>query len=77
MKITLTYEFETTEEYIKHIQNMNLDKKENNENNEAKKYYCNNKECKKEITKAEVSYCLSRDDKFNGRVYCKECQQKI
>jgi len=44
----------------------------------VKKYFCNNPQCKKEITKDVVAYCLHPDNKprFNGKVYCLECQQK-
>jgi len=44
-----------------------------------KKYYCNNPECKKEIAKKVVAFCLHDDNKvrFNGNVYCIECQSKF
>lgn len=47
--------------------------------NTTKKYYCNNKECKKEITKDVVAFCLHEDNKsrFNGKVYCRECQDAL
>ena len=42
-----------------------------------KRYFCNNPECKKEITKSEVAYCLHEENKqrFKGRVYCLKCQE--
>ena len=48
----------------------------NNKNSE-RKYFCNNKDCKKEITKDIVAYCLHTDnkDRFKGKVYCRECQE--
>ena len=44
-----------------------------------RKYYCNNPECKKEITKEVVAFCLHEDNKprFNGKVYCRDCQLKF
>lgn len=44
-----------------------------------RKYYCNNKDCKKEITKDVVAFCLHEDNKprFNGKVYCRECQEAL
>ena len=43
----------------------------------VKKYFCNNPECKKEIAKAVVAYCLHDENKarFNGKVYCIKCQE--
>lgn len=42
---------------------------------QEKKYYCNNPECKKEIEKAVVGFCLNNKDRFGGKVYCRECQE--
>lgn len=51
----------------------------NTTNDKERKYFCNNSECKKEITKKEVAYCLFKDEegksRFNGKVYCIECQE--
>jgi len=49
----------------------------NNDKETIKKYYCNNPECKKEIEKSVVAFCLHPDnkDRFNGKVYCRECQE--
>ena len=51
----------------------------NKQNTESKerKYFCNNPDCKKEITKDIVAYCLHTDnkDRFKGKVYCRECQE--
>jgi len=46
-------------------------------NTNVKKYFCNNPECKKEITKAVVAYCLHPENKerFKGKVYCIKCQE--
>ena len=60
---------------------MKLDKPDNNkkDNNKDRKYYCNNKSCKKEVTKDVVAFCLYADKygrtRFNGKVYCKACQE--
>ena len=42
-----------------------------------RKYFCNNPECKKEIEKSVVAFCLHPDnkDRFKGKVYCRECQE--
>jgi len=42
-----------------------------------RKYFCNNPDCKKEITKEVVAFCLHKDnkDRFKGKVYCRECQE--
>ena len=53
----------------------------NTDNNPVKKFFCNNPTCKKEITKKEVAYCLFKDEttgqtRFNGKVYCRECQEE-
>lgn len=44
-----------------------------------KKYFCNNLQCKKEITKDIVAWCLFKDEegrtRFDGKVYCRECQE--
>lgn len=83
MKILLSYEFETTEEFIKHVHNMNIEEKKDLPENQQKidqqtrKYKCNNKECGKEITKDVVSYCLSNSDIYDNKVYCRECQEII
>ena len=44
-----------------------------------KVYRCNNPDCKKEITKDIVAFCLHEENRprFNGKVYCRECQTKI
>lgn len=46
-----------------------------------KKYNCNNPTCKKEITKDVVAFCLFKDEfgrmKYDGKVYCRECQTKM
>jgi len=42
---------------------------------QERKYYCNNPECKKEIDKAVVGFCLNNKDRFKGKVYCRECQE--
>ena len=49
----------------------------NNKDPPVKKYFCNNPECKKEITKKEVAYCLHPENKerFKGKVYCIKCQE--
>ena len=54
-------------------------KLDNNTINTPKKYHCNNPQCKKEITKDVVAFCLHEDNKqrFNGKVYCRDCQQTI
>jgi len=50
-----------------------------NNNTTSKKYFCNNPECKKEITKEVVAYCLFKDNnghqKYGGKVYCRDCQE--
>jgi len=48
-------------------------------NTTDRKYYCNNPQCKKEITKDVVAFCLHEDNRprFGGKVYCRECQQNI
>lgn len=58
--------------------NINPGQQKIEQNNNEKKYYCNNPKCKKEITKDVVAYCLQDTNKhrFNGKVYCRECQQK-
>ena len=52
----------------------------NNTEKPAKKYFCNNPQCKKEIPKEVVAFCLFKDEygrsRFNGKVYCKDCQKK-
>jgi len=52
-----------------------------NNNTPPKKYFCNNPECKKEIDKTVVAYCLFKDNngnqKYNGKVYCRECQEAL
>ena len=42
-------------------------------------YHCNNPQCKKEIAKDVVAYCLHEDNKpqFKGKVYCRECQDRL
>ena len=67
---------------IKHVFTKNnpvvqtqLNNDKNNDKEPIKKYYCNNPECKKEITKDIVAYCLNNKDRFNGKVYCIECQK--
>jgi hypothetical protein len=49
---------------------------ENQKTLPVKKYFCNNPNCKKEITKSEVAYCLHEENKprFKGKVYCRDCQ---
>jgi len=54
----------------------------NNKDPPVKKYFCNNPTCKKEITKKEVAFCLFKDEttgqtRFNGKVYCRECQEAL
>ena len=41
------------------------------------KYSCNNPNCKKEIDKSVVAFCLHSDNKdhFKGKVYCRDCQE--
>lgn len=60
----------------------NLKQKEPNQSQlpqdkQEKKYYCNNPDCKKEIEKSVVAYCLHSDnkDRFKGKVLCRECQE--
>ena len=54
-------------------------KNNNNKDPPHKKYFCNNPDCKKEITKKEVAYCLFKDEngqqRFGGKVYCLDCQE--
>lgn len=54
--------------------------KENNSGGKDRKYRCNNPECKKEITKDVVAWCLFKDvegrTRFDGKVYCRECQEE-
>lgn len=42
-----------------------------------RKYFCNNPDCKKEITKTVVAFCLHPDnkDRFGGKVFCRVCQE--
>ena len=42
-----------------------------------RKYFCNNKNCGKEITKEVVAFCLHKDnkDRFGGKVFCRKCQE--
>ena len=42
-----------------------------------RKYFCNNKNCGKEITKEVVAFCLHKDnkDRFGGKVFCRDCQE--
>jgi len=44
-----------------------------------RKYHCNNPNCKKEITKDVVAFCLQEENKsvFGGKVFCRECQEKV
>ena len=51
--------------------------KEELEEKQERKYYCNNKKCKKEITKANVAYCLNNKDLFGGKVFCEDCQANL
>jgi len=46
-------------------------------NNKDRKYFCNNSDCKKEITKDVVAFCLhlNNKDRFKGKVFCRECQE--
>jgi len=46
------------------------------EEKKPRKYHCNNPDCKKEITKSEVAFCLHEENKprFKGKVYCRDCQ---
>ena len=75
---------------IKHLYNkdqlvnsqMKIDSDNNKEsnkevNNKVRKYFCNNPDCKKEITKDIVAYCLHKDnkDRFGGKVFCRDCQE--
>lgn len=50
-------------------------------NTTERKYYCNNPQCKKEITKDVVAFCLFKDEwgetPFKGKVYCRECQEAL
>jgi len=48
-------------------------------NTTERKYYCNNPQCKKEITKDVVAFCLHEDNaaRFKGKVYCRECQDAL
>ena len=48
-----------------------------NTDNKERKYFCNNPDCKKEIDKAVVAFCLHTDnkDRFKNKVYCRECQE--
>jgi len=50
-----------------------------NTDNKERKYFCNNPDCKKEIDKAVVAYCLHNDnkDRFKNKVYCRDCQEKL
>lgn len=45
--------------------------------NKNRKYFCNNPDCKKEIDKSVVAFCLHKDnkDRFKGKVYCRDCQE--
>jgi|GEM_PF-7113908 len=54
-----------------------LDKNQTKLEDNTKKYFCNNPDCKKEITKDVVAFCLHEDNRsrFNGKVYCRECQK--
>ena len=84
MKITIDTKVDTKDEVLSII-NVAYDNKLNNEGQQKlnqpseKKYYCNNLECKAEITKDVVAYCLHEDQKprFNGKVYCRDCQLKF
>lgn len=62
-----------------HIRQVNLDiQREKEKKEDNRKYFCNNPDCKKEIDKTVVAWCLhpSRKDRFDGKVYCKDCQEK-
>lgn len=85
MKITIDNKVDTKDEVISVI-NVAYDNKLNNNEGQQKlnppsekKYYCNNLECKKEITKDVVAYCLHEDQKprFKGKVYCRDCQLRF
>lgn len=79
---------EILDEKLQHDNNDSQQKlpqdKDNNINNKessVRKYFCNNTSCKKEITKDVVAFCLFKDEygrtRFNGKVYCKVCQEKM
>lgn len=66
---------------IKHLfttNNPEQKKLPNEQQEEKKKYFCNNPDCKKEITKDIVAYCLHPEnkDRFKGKVFCRECQEE-
>ena len=84
MKITIDTKVDTKNEVL-NIINVAYDNKYNNEGQQKlnqtseRKYHCNNPDCKKEITKDVVAYCLNEENKprFNGKVYCRDCQLKF
>ena len=51
------------------------DQKKLPSDNKERRYFCNN--CKGEIEKSVVAFCLHSDnkDRFKGKVYCRECQE--
>ncbi len=82
MKIIIDTKVDTKDEVLSII-NVAYDAKSNDKEGQQKlnppnerKYHCNNPECKKEIKKDVVAFCLHEDNKarFNGKVYCLECQ---
>lgn len=82
--IEIDTEKQTKTETINFIDLLYSNKKDNNqtkilEPNTTKKYYCNNPQCKKEITKDVVAFCLHEDNRprFKGKVYCRTCQTNI
>lgn len=54
-----------------------LTSNETKNQSQDRKFHCNNPECKKEITKQNVAYCLNNKDIFKGKAYCQSCQDTI
>lgn len=85
MKITIDNKVDTKDEVLSIIDvaygTKSNDKEGQQQLNQPseRKYYCNNKDCKKEITKDVVAFCLHDDNKprFKSKVYCLECQTKF
>ena len=65
------------ERLIHNKNNISQMKLDSDKDVKPRKYFCNNKNCGKEITKEVVAFCLHKDnkDRFGGKVFCRKCQE--